>query len=115
MHDKQNSDVLAEKFWRDFYILTQEMERFLKKEDLDMFFRLLDQRLHLQKKLEKLNNKTYHETEDGQKLLRQINQLNIKVQALAQSWLIAHRNISNKIHSYDGAMSFSGNFFNQKM
>ncbi|WP_196601329.1 hypothetical protein [Pectinatus frisingensis] len=111
----ENSDAKAEVLWKKFYMVTTEMYRFIKKNDTDMFLSLLDQRLELQKQLEQLNNKTYHKTEAGKALIRQINPLNVRIRALAQSWLISHRNLNNKVHSYDTAMSLSGNFFNKKL
>ncbi|WP_196598639.1 hypothetical protein [Pectinatus frisingensis] len=111
----ENSDRQAAVLWEKFYILTKEMYRFIKKSDIDMFLNLLNQRLELQKQLENLNNKTYHKTEAGHDLIVKINPINTKIHALAQSWLISHRNLNNKVHSYDMATMPSGNFFNKKL
>lgn len=109
----ENTDAQAAALWQSFSTLTQEMYRFIKKGEIDMFLNLLNQRLDLQKKLEQLNNTTYHKTEEGHKLIASLNPLNIKIHALAQTWLISHKNHSNKVHAYD-AMKTAGNFFNKK-
>ncbi|MBB5336834.1 hypothetical protein [Pectinatus brassicae] len=102
--------------WKKFYTLTKEMHRFIKKNDVDMFFSLLQQRMDLQKMLEDIPNKTYHQTDDGRELLTKINMMNVKIKALSQSWLIRMRNRNNKVRSYDYmAGPAMGNIFNKKL
>lgn len=110
-----NTDKQAAQLWNSFYILTIEMQRFLKKNEINMFFSLLQQRMDLQKELEKLNNITYHKTDEGQELLQKIAAISLKTKGLAQSWLIRGRNKSNKVRSYDYMAAQSmGNIFNKK-
>ncbi|WP_196592591.1 hypothetical protein [Pectinatus sottacetonis] len=112
----ENTDKEAAALWNKFYMLTTEMYRFLKKSDIDMFFSLLQQRLDLQKMLEKLDNKTYHKTVAGKKLISQINPINVQIKAMAQSWLIRMRNKNNKVNSYDvSPYVLQMNRFNKKM
>lgn len=80
-----------------------------------MFFSLLQQRMDLQKKIENLNNSTYHKTAEGQELLHEIAAVSLKTKGMAQSWLIRGRNKSNKVRSYDYMAAQSmGNIFNKK-
>ncbi|MDQ0205150.1 hypothetical protein [Pectinatus haikarae] len=111
----ENTDAQAAALWKKFYIITTEMYRFIKKDKVDTFFILLEQRMELQKLIEKLDNKTYHKTPVGKTLISKINPINVKIRALAQSWLIRSRNMSNKVHSYDMNTRMQGIFFNKKL
>ncbi len=109
-----NKDVVL---WKKFYTLTTEMYRFIKKNDIDMFFSLLEQRMDLQKMIEEVPDKKYHLTDEGKALLTEINVLNVKIKAMSQSWLIRTRNRNNKVRSYGGytpGMAM-GNIFNKKL
>ena len=110
---RENEDVIL---WKKFYTLTKEMYRFIKKNEVDMFFSLLQQRMDLQKMIEKLPDKAYHQTDEGRELLTEINMMNVKIKALSQSWLIRMRNRNNKVRSYDYmAGPAMGNIFNKKL
>ena len=97
----ENQDMAAQKLWEKFLRLTQEMLRFLEKENVDMFLELLTQRLALQKSIEELANDTYHLTPEGKALIEQINPLNVKIQYKVQLWLNTTRKNQNMARAYD--------------
>lgn len=111
-----NDDQRAAALWKKFSVLTEEMYRFIKKNDIDTFFELLRQRIEIQDQIEKLDNHTYHKTVEGSAVIAAINPLNSKIHSMAQSWLIRTRNRNNMVHSYDSSDMMSlGFMFNRKM
>lgn len=111
-----NDDQVVAALWKKFYTLTEEMYRFIKKNDIDTFFDLLQQRIQIQKKIEQLGNCTYHKTDAGKALIASINPINVKIRSLAQSWLIRTRNKNHMVHSYDNPDIMSlGFILNRKM
>ena len=58
--------------WKDYRFLTREMSAFLAKQELDMFYELLDQRKALQAMIEETNDYEYLNSEDGQELAREV-------------------------------------------
>lgn len=97
----ENQDMAARKLWEKFLRLTQEMLRFLEKENIDMFLELLTQRLALQKNIEALSNDTYHLTPEGKALIAQINPLNRQIQYRTQLWLNTTKRNQTMARAYD--------------
>lgn len=102
MSKMENTDQQAADLWQKYYMLTEEMYRFIKKNEVDMFFQLVEQRGEVQKLLQKLDNKTYHKTAEGKVLISKINPLTLQIRALAQAWLVRMKARNNKVHAYDG-------------
>lgn len=103
---------IAEGLWQKFFTISKEMLKFIEKNDVDMFLKLLEQRLELQKKIEILADSSYHKTAEGEKLINHINLLNDKIQKLAQKWVNNSRQQQNRAKAYDnyGISAFSGQF-----
>jgi len=107
------SELLQSK-WEDYLFLTREMQKFLSRNDLKMFFTLVEQRGKIQAELEKLKNKTYQESPAGKKLLSEIQQANQELMNqfnLVFNTMKRRKNISQ---AYDGMASMAGYFINQK-
>lgn len=69
-----NPVTVPDLLWRDYWVLTQEMAKFLEREDLDMFNNIIDQRGKLQERIEEANAEEFLQTPEGQLLGRQIRQ-----------------------------------------
>ena len=105
-----NSKMAAE-LWQKFLMLTQEMLKFIEKNDIDMFLNLLEQRLGLQKQIETLADDVYHKTTAGQAIISKINPLNEQIQILVQKWLNNSRQQQQRAKAYD---SYGVSAFTQK-
>lgn len=97
----EEKNMTAEVLWGKFLVITQEMLKFIEKKDIDMFLSLLDQRLKLQGKIEKLKDKSYHLTPAGKQVIQQINTLNEKIQVLVQKWVNNSRQQQHIAKAYD--------------
>lgn len=100
--------------WQDYLFLTVEMQKFLTKNDMKMFFSLVDQREKVQLDLEKTTNKIYQTSVQGKQLLGEIEQANQQLMNhfnLVFNTLKKRKNISQ---AYDGITPIAGNFINRK-
>ncbi len=59
--------------WQDYHFLTQEMSKFLVRNDIDLFFELMNQREKIQAELDSCED-DYKRTAEGKSLL-EIRQL----------------------------------------
>lgn len=66
----------AEALWKDYQFLTKEMLKFLAKQDMDLFYELMNQRETLQVILEQTADHGFKVSKDGQSLLSEIKQMN---------------------------------------
>ncbi|HZK54562.1 MAG TPA: hypothetical protein VFC84_10260 [Desulfosporosinus sp.] len=66
----------AEALWQDYQFLTKEMLKFLVKQDMDLFYELMNQRETLQVILEQTADKGFKISKDGQSLLSEIKHMN---------------------------------------
>lgn len=111
-----DTDRQAEQLWQKFLLVTQEMHKFMNKENVDMFLELLDQRRQLQTMLEKLGNNTYHLTPAGKALIGRINPLNDEIKRRVESWLNKTKLGASRARAYDSlGMELSGSMFNQRL
>ena len=105
----------AEQLWQKFLVITQEMLKFLTKEDIDEFLELTAQRGELQKQLAALGRVDYTHTEAGQALYRQLKPLDLQVQFMARSWLNKNRQRTVQVDNYGQPARFIGHVFNRGM
>ena len=61
-----------ERLWRDYRFLTNEMLVFLERQEMTMFYSLLDQRLRLQSMIEERQDSKYLNSEAGKALVREV-------------------------------------------
>lgn len=58
--------------WRDYRFLTREMSAFLARQELDMFYSLLEQRQSLQAMIEERDDYEYLFSDEGRELVREV-------------------------------------------
>lgn len=102
-----------EQKWRDYLFLTDEMDKFLKQHDLDMFFSLLDQRGVLQQQIEKIPEQTFYAADGGKTLLQQIKLRNNEILRNFHMVFNAMKQRENVAQQYEGKINFSGNYLNK--
>ncbi|GBG57938.1 hypothetical protein SPFL3102_01658 [Sporomusaceae bacterium FL31] len=69
-----NTPGKDEKLWLDYLFLTNEIVKFLNKQDFELIIELLEQREKLQQQIEQLDDQPFRCTEKGQEVLRTIQQ-----------------------------------------
>lgn len=117
MTNEQKQVTEASVLWNRFLMLTEEMDKFLKKEDVDMFLTLLEQRVALQKALEELNDQVYCKSPEGKELIGKIMNISVNLQYEAQVWLNKAKRSRNGARAYESlgyGQNLSGFQFNRK-
>jgi len=61
-----------ERLWKDYRFLTNEMVSFLEKQEMDMFYALLDQRERLQAMIDERQDNSYLDSAEGKAMAREI-------------------------------------------
>jgi hypothetical protein len=69
----------AQALWQDYHFLTKEMLKFIGKQDMNIFYELLDQRGRMQALLEQIPNDDFKTSLAGQRLLSDIQQDNLTI------------------------------------
>ena len=62
----------AQALWQDYRFLTQEMVKFLIKQDMSLFYHLLEQRGRVQSSIEEAADEVFKDSLAGQSLLIEI-------------------------------------------
>lgn len=117
MSNEQEQVIKAGGLWTRFLMLTEEMDKFLKKEDIDMFLTLLEQRIALQKKLEDLDDQTFCKSPEGKELIGKIMRISVNLQYEAQVWLNKAKRNRSGARAYESlgyGQNLSGFQFNRK-
>jgi len=100
--------------WQDYLFLTEEMKKFLQKNDLDMFLSLLDQREAIQKEIQTIQeDHFFYSSDEGRTLLCNIQQVNRAMMMAFQVVFNGLRNRENISQAYEGMASFPGTFLNR--
>lgn len=99
-----------------YYTLTQELLKFIDKEDIDEFLELERQRSDLVSRMKALpETEDYRKTEECQELVSKIKPLDMQVVYKAKAWLNKSRQQNATVHAYDiQNMNSLGNIFNKK-
>jgi hypothetical protein len=109
-----DSDEKAKELWGKFYILTQEMLKFIERDNTEMFLQLLEQRLRIQQLLEELDNKTWTRTAEGQVFFQKISPLDMQIQYKARCWLNKTKQSQDVARAYDSLGDpLTGNLVNR--
>lgn len=108
------NDAALQVKWQDYLFLTEEMKKFLQKNELDMFLSLLDQREAIQKEIQaaKEDHPFYVSTE-GRALLFSIQQANQAMMMSFQMVFNGLRKRENISNAYEGMLNFTGAFLNR--
>lgn len=85
--------------WQDYWFLTNEIEKFLLKQDFEMVNELLNQREMLQKTIDAANSSVFLASSEGKSLLKQIDDKNHSITQI----LHLVRNKSQQLHSVANA------------
>ena len=88
--------------WQDYIFLTQEMNKFLDKQDTDMFLELLAQRERLQLIIESKHSQEYINSEEGKGLAANIFKINNIISKKVQYILNMEQKNQNLSRAYDG-------------
>lgn len=71
--------MTGENLWKDYQFLTHEMATFIARQELDMFYELLDQRAQLQDMIEETGDFGYLNTEAGRALTREVTDVDVQI------------------------------------
>lgn len=99
-----------------YYTLTQELLKFINKEDIDEFLELERQRSDLVERMKALPAiEEYRQTEECRELVGKIKPLDMQVVYKAKAWLNKSRQQNATVHAYDiQSVNSLGNIFNKK-
>ena len=102
--------------WQMYYTLTQELLKFIDKNDIDEFLELERQRSELVERMKALpETEDYRQTEECKELVRKISPLDMQVIYKAKAWLNRSRQQNASVHAYDiQNMNSLGNILNKK-
>ena len=102
--------------WHMYYTLTQEMLKFIEKDDIDEFLELEQQRGDLVERMKALpETEDYRKTSECQELVQKIKPLDMQVVYKAKAWLNRSRQQNASVHAYDIRNTNTlGNIFNKK-
>ena len=105
----------ARSLWQKYYVLSQELLKFMKQENVDEFLELVDQRTQLLDELEALPDTEYRETAECQALFEKIRPLDMQTIYKAKSWLNKSKHQNATVRAYD-LQSFNpvGHIVNRK-
>ena len=118
MSDKDMSEALkqAKANFELYYMLTQELQKFIDKNDIDEFLELERQRNELVTRMKTLpETETYRKTAECQELVQRIKPLDMQVIYKAKAWLNKSRQQNATVHAYDlQGTNALGNILNKK-
>lgn len=88
--------------WKDYLFLTTEMEKFLDKQDFEMFFELVSQRERLQVMIEERQQQSPNDSLPGGGILAEINKMNQVVTEKLKCAMNREDKQHNVSRAYDG-------------
>ena len=102
--------------WQMYYVLTQELLKFIDKDDVDEFLEIEKQRSELVERMKTLpETEDYRKTEECKELVQKIKPLDMQVIYKAKAWLNRSRQQNASVHAYDlQGMNRVGSIFNKK-
>ena len=102
--------------WEMYYTLSQELLKFIGKEDIDEFLDLTQQREKLVERMKVLpETEEYRKTAECQALIERIKPLDMQIIYKAKSWLNKSKRQNATVHAYDlQGINTLGNILNKK-
>ena len=99
-----------------YYLLTQELLKFIDKNDIDQFLELERQRGTVVERMQALpETEIYRKTEECQALVAKIKPLDMQIIYKAKAWLNKSRHQNATVHAYDlQGVNTLGNILNKK-
>lgn len=109
----------AKLLWNKYFLLTQELLKFIDKQDIDTFVDIVSQRDRLIEKMKSLPKNDFRETDECKNLIENIKPLDMQIMYKARTWLNKSRRQNSAVKSYDltgvaGNLGTSGRIFNRK-
>ena len=102
--------------WEMYYTLSQELLKFIDKQDIDEFVELTQQREAVVTRMKALpETETYRKTAECQALIERIKPLDMQIIYKAKSWLNKSKRQNATVHAYDlQEINPLGNILNKK-
>jgi len=92
----------ANENWDLYYMLTQELLKFIDQNDIDQFLELEKQRNTVVERMKALpETEDYRKTEECQALVARIKPLDMQIIYKAKAWLNKSRKQNASVHAYD--------------
>lgn len=92
----------AQAFWQDYLFLTKEMLKFLDKQDMELFYELMDQRERMQSIIDETQDEGFKISPEGLSLLTEVekdNQIIFRDLQLMHSRAKRHHQVSEVYNS----------------
>lgn len=105
--------LLTEK-WQTYLFLTEEMKKFILRNETDMFYSLLEQRETVQNELAETMNRKYGNESEQRLLLQRVQTANRELLHAFQATFNAMKRKEQVMQSYEGGERFIGNYLNQQ-
>ena len=100
--EKENGLQQAKENWDMYYMLTQELLKFINQQDIDQFLELEKQRNTVVERMKALpETEDYRKTAECQQLVAQIKPLDMQIIYKARAWLNKSRQQNVSVHAYD--------------
>ena len=105
----------AKTLWGKFAVLTEEMRKFLTKEDIDQYLELERQRNTIFGLIQDLPEDSFRTSKEGEDLLARLKPVEESMLRDAQIWLNKSRAHNTKVQGYGNIGGFrpQGNIFNK--
>lgn len=87
--------------WREYLAMTLEMDKFLGRDDLDMFFELMDQRENLQAAIDRQPHDDFRLSAQGREIIGRISRENQLIALKMRQWLNKARQQETVSQAYD--------------
>jgi hypothetical protein len=101
--------------WLTYFSLSEEMLKFIERENIDVFLQLLGQREEVQKILEQQEANDWPRTKEGQALYQKIKPVDMQVQYKARLWLNKSKHKNEVAKAYDSlGEQPAGHVFNRE-
>ena len=102
--------------WELYYTLSEELLKFINKQDIDEFIELVNQREELVARMKALpETEIYRQTAECQALIEKIKPNDMQIIYKAKSWLNKSKRQNATVHAYDlQAINTVGNILNRK-
>ena len=105
--------------WNKYLTLTNELLKFISKNDVDTFLELVNQRDKLIEMMKALPKNNFRDTDECKAMIEKIKPLDMQIMYKARAWLNKSRRQNNTVRAYDltgtaGAFAGRGTIFNRK-
>ena len=106
--EMSEEDVLreAKKLWEKYLFMTQELLKFIDKQEIDLFMEIVTQRSRLIDLIEALPSQDYRRLDEFKAIAEKIKPIDREIMYKARAWLNKSRRQNNVVRSYDLANGF---------